>query len=60
MSRLLRNLYMGVIAIILVAPLVVIAGISLNASKFLSFPPKGISLRWYVEIFAGSGPCRTA
>ena len=55
MSRLLRNLYMGVIALILIAPLVVIAAISLNATKFLSFPPKGISLRWYVEIFADSG-----
>ena len=55
MSRLLRNLYMGVIAVILIAPLVVIAGISLNATKFLSFPPKGYSLRWYVEIFADSG-----
>lgn len=54
MSRLLRNLYMAVIALILVAPLVVIAGVSLNATKFLSFPPKGVSLRWYVEIFADS------
>jgi len=54
MSRILRNLYMAAIALVLVAPLVVIAGVSVNASKFLSFPPKGFSLQWYVEIFADS------
>lgn len=51
MSVWLRNLYMGAVALILVAPLVVIAGVSFNARKFLSFPPKGFSLHWYVEIF---------
>ena len=52
MSKTLRNLYMGLIAIILVAPLAVITAISFNEKKFLSFPPKGFSFRWYVEIFA--------
>ena len=52
MSRVLRNIYMALVAVVLIAPLVVIAGVSINASKFLSFPPKGFSLQWYVEIFA--------
>ncbi|HMB77004.1 MAG TPA: ABC transporter permease [Kiloniellaceae bacterium] len=52
MSKTLRNLYMTVIALILIAPLFVIAAISFNEKKFLSFPPKGFSFRWYVEIFA--------
>ncbi len=54
MSAWLRNLYMSIIALILVAPLVVIAGVSTNARKFLSFPPKGFSLHWYLEIFMNS------
>ena len=40
-----------VIAVSMVLPLVVIAGISVNERKFISFPPKGFSLKWYVEIF---------
>jgi putative spermidine/putrescine transport system permease protein len=52
MNTRLRNLYMAVIAVILIAPLSVIAAISFNEKKFLSFPPKGFSFRWYVEIFA--------
>ncbi|MEM7168534.1 MAG: ABC transporter permease [Pseudomonadota bacterium] len=52
MNKGLRNIYMGLIALILIAPLAVITAISFNAKKFLSFPPKGFSLRWYVEIFA--------
>jgi len=51
MSHSLRNLYMSVIALILIAPLCVIAAISFNEKKFLSFPPKGFSFRWYEEIF---------
>jgi putative spermidine/putrescine transport system permease protein len=51
MTKALRNLYLALVALALVAPLVIIAGVSINEKKFLSFPPKGFSLRWYVEIF---------
>ncbi len=51
MSKWLRNLYLTAVALVLLAPLVVIAGISVNEKKFLSFPPKGLSTRWYFEIF---------
>jgi putative spermidine/putrescine transport system permease protein len=47
----LRNLYMGVVAVFLVMPLVVVAGVSLNAKKRLFFPPDGFSFRWYVDLF---------
>ena len=50
-----RNLYLAVIALVFAAPLVVIAGVSLNAKRFLYFPPQGVSFRWYVEIFADDG-----
>ena len=34
----------------LLAPLVVVVLASFNAADFLSFPPKGFSLRWYVAL----------
>ena len=33
------------------APLLIVAGISVNAKKRLFFPPDGVSIRWYPEIF---------
>ena len=42
---------MGLILIVLVAPLVVVFGVSLNEPKQLVFPPQGLSLDWYGEIF---------
>ncbi len=47
MNRLLRNLFMGVVLAALLAPLVVLAGVSL---KELLFPPRGFSLGWYAEL----------
>ncbi len=50
MSTSLRNLFLGLILVFLAAPLVVVAGVSLNAEKILLFPPKGVSLQWYGEL----------
>lgn len=47
----LRNFYMAAIALFLAAPLVVVAGVSVNAKKSLLFPPQGFSLSWYADIF---------
>src|SRR5690606_21577956 len=44
MNRLLRNLFMGVVLAALLAPLVVLGGVSLNERKELLFPPRGFSL----------------
>jgi putative spermidine/putrescine transport system permease protein len=52
MKYLFRRTYLATIALFLVAPMLVIFAVSFNAKKFLSFPPKGFSFRWYVEIFA--------
>ena len=35
----------------LMLPIVLIVLMSLNAGEFLSFPPQGLSLRWYVALF---------
>jgi putative spermidine/putrescine transport system permease protein len=54
MSKLMRNLFMGLVLVLLVAPLVVVAGVSLNVRKQLNFPPRGLSLDWYVELLTQS------
>jgi putative spermidine/putrescine transport system permease protein len=51
MSRLPRNLFLGAVALFMAAPLLVVAGVSVNAQRQLIFPPKGFSLRWYGELF---------
>jgi putative spermidine/putrescine transport system permease protein len=54
MTKLLRNLFMGAVLVMLAAPLVVVAGVSLNEPKQLIFPPQGFSLGWYVELLTQS------
>ncbi len=51
-GRLLRRGFVAAVVVFLAAPLVVVAGVSVNAERRLFFPPKGFSLRWYGEIFA--------
>lgn len=52
MSRLYRYLLMGAVLLFLLAPLVVVAGVSLNEKKELLFPPRGFSLGWYGELLS--------
>ncbi|WP_236024948.1 ABC transporter permease [Arenibaculum pallidiluteum] len=49
---LLKRLFMGLVAAFLAAPLVVVAGVSLNEKRRLLFPPEGLSLNWYAALFA--------
>ena len=51
----LGRLFLAAVAIFLAAPLVVVAGIAVNARKTLLFPPDGFSLAWYGEIFLDDG-----
>lgn len=41
-----------VVLIFLLTPLVVVAGASVNPGSFLTFPPTGVSLRWYEAILS--------
>ena len=50
MSRLLRTAFLGAAFLFLGAPLVIVAGVSVNAKKRLLFPPEGFSLDWYREM----------
>lgn len=36
--------------IFLLAPLIVVGGVSVSESQFIAFPPAGFSLRWYGEV----------
>jgi putative spermidine/putrescine transport system permease protein len=48
--RALAALYVGFIALFTVAPFLVVLLASVTAADSLQFPPRGLSLRWYVEI----------
>jgi len=52
MSTTLRNLLMAAVLALLLAPLVVVAGVSVNEKKELLFPPRGFSLAWYGELLS--------
>ena len=49
-----RNVFIGLVVLFLAAPLIVVAGVSLNVEKQLLFPPRGLSLTWYAELFRES------
>jgi putative spermidine/putrescine transport system permease protein len=55
MAKLLRCGLFVVIALFLAAPLIVVAGVSVNAKKALLFPPEGLSLAWYGALFTDGG-----
>ncbi|MEK0081770.1 ABC transporter permease [Benzoatithermus flavus] len=49
-----RRLFLAAVMLFLAAPLLVVAGVSVNAQRQLLFPPRGFSLRWYGELLAQS------
>ncbi|MFA7413441.1 MAG: ABC transporter permease [Rhizobium sp.] len=55
MNRLFTRVYFALIAIFLAAPLVVVAGVSINEKQSLTFPPQGFSFVWYGAIFTDTG-----
>jgi len=54
MNRALRNLFLTLTLLFLLSPIAVVGGVSLNATKILVFPPQGLSLTWYSELFTES------
>ncbi|WP_457584195.1 ABC transporter permease [Ensifer canadensis] len=51
MTSFFRKAYFFLIGLFLALPLIVVAGVSVNAKQTLAFPPQGFSLSWYGEIF---------
>jgi putative spermidine/putrescine transport system permease protein len=51
----LRRLFLSVLALFLAAPLIVVTGVSFNASARMNFPPQHVSLIWYGNFFSDPG-----
>jgi putative spermidine/putrescine transport system permease protein len=50
LNRVGGTLLLGAVTLFLAAPLVVVAGVSVNEPRQLLFPPEGFSLGWYGEL----------
>ncbi len=46
--------YVFLVMLFVAAPLGIIVAVSFTPSEFLTFPPSGFSMRWYVEFFTNS------
>lgn len=55
----LARLYLGACLAFILVPIVIIVSIAFTPEQFLTFPPNGFSLRWFVEI-ASTGEWRVA
>jgi len=49
--EILFYIFCGLILFFLICPIFVVLPISLSASKYLEFPPSGLSLQWYRSFF---------
>ena len=49
------NAYVAAVMVYVTAPLAIIVAVSVTPSEFLTFPPGGFSLRWYVTFFTEPG-----
>ncbi|MBA3516109.1 MAG: ABC transporter permease [Rhizobiales bacterium] len=54
-SRWGQRLLLALVALFLAGPIIVVAGVSVNAEKTLQFPPQGFSLAWYAQIVTDPG-----
>jgi putative spermidine/putrescine transport system permease protein len=54
-ARWLRRIFFALVALFLAAPIVIVAGVSVNAEKTLAFPPVGFSFAWYGQIVGDPG-----
>ena len=54
MSRLFSQLILWFVALGIITPIVIVAGVSIGASKTIAFPPQEFSLHWYQMLFTDS------
>lgn len=52
--RLAGVVFVALTALILLAPLIVVVGVSVSESQFIAFPPNGLSLRWYQQVLSSN------
>jgi putative spermidine/putrescine transport system permease protein len=51
----LRRVLTALVPVFLVAPLIVVAVVSINPNRYMDFPPSGFSLTWYGQIWLDTG-----
>jgi putative spermidine/putrescine transport system permease protein len=49
-ARIFAAVYIAAIVLFVLGPLVVVAGVSVTEGDYVTFPPQGLSLRWYETI----------
>ncbi len=54
MRRLFLGSYVGLVLAFLIVPVAIVIPMSFSNSRFLSFPPKDFSLRWYEALFSSA------
>jgi len=50
--RILAIVFVILTGLILLAPLVVVVGVSVSENQFIAFPPQGFSFKWYEKVLA--------
>ena len=51
-AKSMAALYVVAILIFVLGPLFIVAGVSFTAGDYISFPPQGLSLRWYETVMS--------
>lgn len=54
LPRILFGVFVGLILTYLILPLLIIVPMSFSGTRFLTFPPPSLSLRWYQEYFGSA------
>ncbi|MBN9332084.1 ABC transporter permease, partial [Devosia sp.] len=52
--RIAGVVFIALTGLILLAPLIVVVGVSVSESQFIAFPPNGLSLRWYQQVLSSN------
>ncbi len=52
--RIAAIVFVALTVLLLLAPLIVVVGVSVSENQFIAFPPRGFSLRWYQEVLSSS------
>ncbi len=45
--------------VFLLGPMLIVAGTALSRTEFLTFPPQGLTLQWFANVFAVSAFVRS-
>lgn len=51
-GRALRYVFVTAVLLFVLAPLIVVVGVSFNRSPFVFFPPRALSLHWYAAVLS--------